>query len=70
MSVDPRGPGAAAGIYQGDIIVNWNGEPIRHVHSLLRALGPDSVGHTVTLGLRRAGEIKQVPLTIAERPAA
>ena len=70
MSVDPQGPGAAAGVYQGDIIVAWNGEPIRHVQSLLRALGPDSVGQTVTLGLRRAGETKQVPLTIAERPAA
>jgi S1-C subfamily serine protease len=70
MSVDPQGPGAAAGVYQGDIIVTWNSEPIRHVHSLLRALGPDSVGQTVTLGLRRAGETKQVPMTIAERHAA
>ena len=69
ISVDPQGPGAAAGLYQGDIIVTWNSEPIRHVHSLLRALGPDSVGQTVTLGLRRAGETKRVPLTIAERPA-
>jgi len=70
ISVDPQGPGAAAGLYQGDIIVTWNSEPIRHVHSLLRALGPDSVGQTVTLGLRRTGETKQVPLTIAERHAA
>ena len=69
MSVDPQGPGAAAGLFQGDIIVTWNSEPIQHVHSLLRALGPDSVGQTVTLGLRRAGETKRVPLTIAERPA-
>ena len=70
MSVDPQGPGAAAGLFQGDIIVTWNSEPIQHVHSLLRALGPDSVGQTVTLGLRRTGETKQVPLTIAERHAA
>ena len=70
MSIDPQGPGAAAGVYQGDIIVAWNSEPIRNVQSLLRALGPDSVGQTVTLGLRRAGESKQVPLTIAERNAA
>ena len=70
MRVDPQGPGALAGLHQGDILVAWNGEPIRHVHSLLRALGPDSVGQTVTLGLRRAGDTRQVPLTIAERPAA
>ena len=68
MNVEPQGPGAKAGVHQGDIIVTWNGEPIRHVRSLLRALGPDSVGQTVTLGLRRGVETKDVALTIAERP--
>jgi S1-C subfamily serine protease len=68
MNVDPHGPGAKAGVHQGDIMLTWNGEPIRHVRSLLRELGPDSVGKTVTLGLRRGGETKNVALTIAERP--
>jgi S1-C subfamily serine protease len=68
MNLEPQGPGATADVHQGDIIVTWNGEPIRHVRSLLRALGPDSIGQTVTLGLRRGGETKNVPLTIAERP--
>jgi S1-C subfamily serine protease len=68
MKVEPQGPGAKAGVHQGDIIATWNGEPIRHVRSLLRALGPDSVGQRVTLGLRRGGETKDIPLTIAERP--
>jgi S1-C subfamily serine protease len=70
VSVDADGPGAAAGVRQGDVIVAWNGEPVRRLQSLLRALGPDSVGQTVTLGLRRAGEPAEVALTIAERPAA
>ena len=70
MKVEPEGPGANAGVHQGDIIVSWNGEPIRHVRSLLRALGPDSVGQTVTLGLRRGSGTKDVPLRIGERPAA
>lgn len=69
MNVDPQGPGAKAGVHQGDIIVSWNGEPIRDVRSLLRALGPDSVGQTVTLGLRRGGETKDVQLTIGARPS-
>jgi S1-C subfamily serine protease len=69
MSVDPKGPGAVAGVYQGDVIVAWGSEPIGHLHSVLRALGPDSVGRTVTLGLRRAGEVRQVSLTVGERPA-
>ena len=68
MNLEPQGPGAKAGVHQGDVIVSWDGEPVRHVRSLLRALGPDSVGQTVTLGLRRGGETKNVPLTIGERP--
>jgi S1-C subfamily serine protease len=70
MNVEPQGPGAKAGVHQGDIVVTWNGEPIRHVRSLLRSLGPDSVGQTVTLGLRRGSETKDVALTIGERPTA
>jgi len=26
MRVEPEGPGAKAGVHQGDIIVTWNGE--------------------------------------------
>jgi S1-C subfamily serine protease len=70
VSVDPQGPAAGAGIHQGDIVIGWNGEPVRHLRTLLRALGPDSVQQTVTLDLRRAGQTTQVSLTVAERPAS
>ncbi len=70
LSVDPKGPGASAGVHQGDIIVSWNGQKLKHVPALMRMLGPDSVGQTVRLGLRRAGEAREVSLTVAERPAA
>ena len=68
ISVDAKGPGAAAGVRQGDIIVAWNGDPIRGVHQLVRALGPDSVGASVRLTLRRGGEPIETTLTIGERP--
>jgi len=68
ISVDLKGPGAAAGVRQGDIIVAWNGEPVRGVHGLVRALGPDSVGSVVRLALRRGGEPIETTLTIGERP--
>ncbi|HEY6518099.1 MAG TPA: S1C family serine protease [Roseiarcus sp.] len=68
ISVDAKGPGAAAGVRQGDIIVAWNGEPIRGVHQLVRALGPESVGVSVKLTLRRGGEPIEATLTIGERP--
>jgi S1-C subfamily serine protease len=70
MSVDPQGPGAQAGIQQGDVVVAWDGAPIKHLRAVLRALGPDSVGRTVTLRLRRGGDERDVALAIGERPDA
>jgi len=69
MAVDRDGPAAKAGLHQGDVIVAWNGEPVRSVQALLRALGPASVGTVVTLSLRRAGEPVEANITIGERPA-
>ena len=68
MSVDRAGPSAAAGIRQGDVIVGWNNEKLSGVRSLLRTLGPDSIGSVVDVAIRRAGEPVQVKLTIGERP--
>ena len=68
MNVEANGPGAAAGVRQGDIIVKWDGRPVRDVRAVVQALGPDSVGRTVKLSLLRAGEAMEVALTIGERP--
>ena len=68
MSVDPNGPGAAAGVRQGDLIIKWNDQKIQGVRMLLRALGPDTVGSTVKLALRRGGDATETHLTVRERP--
>jgi S1-C subfamily serine protease len=68
MSVDPNGPGAAAGVRQGDLIIKWNDQKIQGVRMLLRALGPDTVGSTVKLALRRGGDSTEAHLTVRERP--
>jgi S1-C subfamily serine protease len=68
MNVDKSGPSSAAGIWQGDVIVGWNDDKISGVRSLLQALGPDSVGATVEVTVRRAGDLVRLKLTIGERP--
>ena len=70
MSVDPKGPGAAAEIHQGDVLVTWDGKPIGGLQPLLRSLGPDSVGKLLVLELRRGGQMRQTKLQIGERPPA
>jgi S1-C subfamily serine protease len=68
MSVDKSGPSAAAGIRQGDVIVAWNDAPLSGVRALVRSLGPESVGTTVDLAIRRGGEPVKLKVTIGERP--
>jgi S1-C subfamily serine protease len=70
MSVDEAGPGAAAGVRQGDVIVAFDGQPLRGVHALVRSLGPSSVGSIVRVDLQRAGDPVDTTLTIGERPEA
>ncbi|HET9582437.1 MAG TPA: S1C family serine protease [Bradyrhizobium sp.] len=70
MSVDRSGPSAAAGIRQGDVIVGWNDEKLSGVRSLIRSLGPDSVGSVVDLAILRGGEPVRIKLTIGERADA
>jgi len=70
MSVDPTGPGAAANIHQGDVLVSWDGKPLSKLRPLLKSLGPDSVGKLAEIELRRGGQIHQTKLQIGERPAA
>jgi S1-C subfamily serine protease len=68
MSIDEDGPAKAAGIVLGDIVTGWNGEPVRGPRELIRKLGPDSAGATVTLGVLRGGEAREVAITIGEKP--
>jgi S1-C subfamily serine protease len=68
MNVDSDGPGAAAGLAQGDVIAAWDGKPIESVWALRRSLGPESVGSKAVLSLKRAGAPVEITLTIGERP--
>ena len=70
MSVDPKGPGAAANIHQGDVLVSWDGNPLSKLRPLLKSLGPDSVGKLAEIELRRGGQMHRIRLQIGERPAA
>jgi len=68
MSLDDSGPAKAAGLHVGDIIVAWNGEAVRGPRELIRKLGPDSAGTTVTLGVSSGGAERDVSITIGEKP--
>ena len=67
MSVDATGPGAAAGVRQGDIIVGWNGQPLRTV-AIVRGSGPGSVDAVVRVSATRRRACPRFSVTIGARP--
>ena len=68
--VDAQSGAALAGVLLGDVVVAWNGTPIRDYRQLQSLLGPESIGSAVTLGTLRGGVLRDVHLTVGERPDA
>ncbi len=66
--VYPGSPAAGAGLQQNDVIVTFDGKTLDDYHHLQRLSADAEVGKTVTLGIVRNRERKDVPLTIAEAP--
>jgi len=69
-SVDEKSGAALGGVLLGDVIVAWNGQPLRDYRQLQRLLGPESVGSAVTLAVLRGGALVDVRLTVGERPSS
>jgi S1-C subfamily serine protease len=68
VGIDPEGPAAKAGLIVGDLITGWNGKPLARMREAMLLLGPDSVGSSVTLAIRRGGTPSEASVTIGERP--
>jgi S1-C subfamily serine protease len=68
VSLDEDGPAKRAGIFVGDTLTAWNGEPIHGVRDVFRRLGPDTVGSTITLDVTRANQQTRVEVVVSERP--
>lgn len=64
--VNPNSPAAQAGIQRGDIIIDYNGTPIKEMHELPRLVAHTPPGTKVTLKVLRQGKEKTLSVTIAE----
>ncbi|MEM9422958.1 MAG: trypsin-like peptidase domain-containing protein [Pseudomonadota bacterium] len=61
------GPAALAGIQKDDVIVRFNGRPIKERRDLTRAVADTAVGATVPVIVLRSGERVGLRVTIARR---
>ena len=68
LNLESGGPGEAAGLLIGDVLVALEGEALEDPADLLAVLASDRVGKPVELRLVRAGELQTVAVTVGERP--
>jgi serine protease Do len=65
-SVSRGGPAAKAGILPGDVIVAFNGQPVKDNDQLPRLVTATKPGSTVPLKVIRAGQERTLTLTVGE----
>jgi S1-C subfamily serine protease len=68
VNVDPNGPGDRAGLLMGDMLVAIDETPVSDTAQLLAFMGGDRIGKSVSAKIIRAGEPKDMSITIGERP--
>lgn len=70
LSVEPDGPAAKAGWMVGDILVAFDGAPVRDTDDVQTALRPENVGRRLLASVMRGGASVELWVTVGERPAA
>ncbi len=67
--VEPNTPAAKAGIKRGDVIVAFNGRPIKHLSTFRNAVAATPPGRKVTLSIFRNGQQLQLTVPLGTQPA-
>ncbi|HEV3461633.1 MAG TPA: trypsin-like peptidase domain-containing protein [Candidatus Dormibacteraeota bacterium] len=67
VTVEAGGPAQTAGLLQGDTIVTIDGDPVRQLDELFGKLAALEVGSAHRLGVVRAGDRKDIAITVGER---
>jgi S1-C subfamily serine protease len=68
VEVQPGSPAAAADLSIGDVIVTLGATRVTDPTDLKAVLRPDRVGESITASLLRGGELRDVQVTVGERP--
>ena len=62
--VDDKGPSKAAGLEPGDVIITFDGKPIKESRDLPRIVGQTAVGKAVDVIVMRKGKEKTIRVTL------
>ena len=69
-AVEPDSPAERAGVMIGDLVLSIGGRPVHRPDQLLGLLTEDRIGATEKVQVVRAGQVRDVQVTIGDRPAA
>jgi S1-C subfamily serine protease len=69
LSVEADAPADKAGLTIGDILLTLGGKAVPGTDDAQALLGGHEVGAVVRAGILRGGEVKEVEITLGERPA-
>lgn len=67
VAVTPESPAEAAGLLVGDLLLDFDGRPIRSADELLELLTADRIGHPVPIRVRRGSAPLDLTITVSER---
>jgi S1-C subfamily serine protease len=67
VAVTPESPAEAAGLLVGDLLLDFDGRPIRSAAELLDLLTAGRIGHPVPLRVRRGAAPLDLTITVSER---
>lgn len=70
VSVTPGGPASQGGLLNGDLITAIDGQPIRVMDDMARALDGKAVGTPVAITVDRVGVQRRQHVTLGRRPAS
>ncbi len=68
VAVTPESPAEAAGVLVGDLLLDFDGRPIRSAEELLELLTAERIGHPVPVRVRRGAAPLDLAITVSERP--
>jgi S1-C subfamily serine protease len=68
VGVEAGGPAERGGLLIGDVLLTLGGQPTRHTEDLRRQLGAEQIGQPSVVRIVRAGESRELSVTIGERP--
>jgi serine protease Do len=64
--VDPKGPAAAAGLQRGDVIVQFDGKPVKRMEELPRLVASTPIGREAEVVVKRDGKEKTFGVKVGE----